>query len=353
MRKIFVINPGATSTKVAVFHDREMVLKETIDHINEELSSFDKIFEQRKYRESILNEWLKKNGILISDYDAVVARGGLLKPMIGGSYLVNEKMIEDLEKAEYGEHASNLGAAIAWDIGHPGNLPCYIVDPVSVDEMSPVARISGLKELPRRSLFHALNSRAVAISYANSIGSKYNEMNLVVVHLGSGISVSVHSEGMVRDVNNALESGPMSPDRAGALPAKSLVNLAFSGKYTEYELIKKMNRAGGLQDHLGTTDLRVAEKMARNNEYAEIVLDAMIYQISKEVGAMVAALRGQVDAIIVTGGMAYSEWLKGEIEESVSFLAPLVFMPGEMEMEALAEGVLRVLEKEEQAKLYM
>jgi len=353
MSLLFVINPGATSTKVALFEDDQPLFKETIFHSVKDFAGFNRIYDQRDYRGNILRNWLSDKGVEISKLDAIVSRGGILKPMVGGTYRINEQMIVDLEKAEYGEHASNLGAALAWDLGAEYGLPLFIVDPVSVDEYIPEARISGLKEIPRISLAHTLNCRAAAIRYAAEVGRPYKDLNLLVVHLGGGISVTVHSGGRMIDSNNAYEAGPMSPDRAGTVPARSLVRLAFSGRYNEYGLIKKINREGGLYDHLGTKDLREAEKMAaEDDQYAALVLQAMVYQIAKEIGAMSTVLRGLIDAIIITGGMINSEWLQTELLQRISFIAPIIIYPGEMEMEALAKGAIRVLTGQEQEKEY-
>lgn len=353
MTMLLVINPGATSTKVAVFKDDYKVFSETIGHKSEDMAAFNRIYEQRDYRGKLLRSWLAEKGIKIAGLDAIVARGGILKPMIGGTYYINELMIDDLKKAEYGEHAANLGAALAWDLGAEYGLPMFIVDPVSVDEYCPEARLSGLKEVPRNSLAHTLNCRAVAIRLAAEWNRPYKELRLIVVHLGAGISVTVHRDGRIIDSNNPYEAGPMCPDRAGTLPTKGLVHLAFSGKYDEYGLIKKIHREGGLYDHLGTKDVRDAEKIAANgNDYAALVLRAMIYQIAKEIGAMSTVLAGVIDGIIITGGMANSEWLQRELSKRISFIAPVIFKPGEKEMEALAEGALRVLGGKEEAHIY-
>ncbi|MEN6462341.1 MAG: butyrate kinase [Syntrophomonas sp.] len=353
MSMLFVINPGATSTKVALFEDEKTLYKETIDHNANDLAGFNRIYEQRVYRGNLLRDWLSDNKVKISDLDAIVSRGGLLKPIVGGTYRINELMIADLEKAEHGEHASNLGAALAWDLGAEYGLPLFIVDPVSVDEYIPEARISGLKDIPRISLAHTLNCRAVAIQVAAEMGRPYKDLRLIVAHLGTGISITVHSGGRLIDSNNPYEAGPMCPDRAGTLPNRGLVHLAFSGKYDEYGLIKKIHREGGLYDHLGTKDLREAERMvADGNEYAALVLRAMVYQIAKEIGAMSTVLQGGVDAVIIAGGMAYSEWLQTELSKRISFIAPVIIKPGEKEMEALAEGALRVLNGQEEAREY-
>ena len=353
MSLLFVINPGATSTKVALFKDDKQLNSEVIDHSAKDMAGFNRIYEQRDYRANLLRKWLSDKSVKISDLDAIVSRGGILKPIGGGTYRINELMIADLEKAEHGEHASNLGAALAWDLGAEHGLPLFIVDPVSVDEYNPEARISGLKEIPRKSLAHTLNCRAVAIRLAAEAHRPYKDMRLIVVHLGAGISVTVHSRGKLIDSNNPYEAGPMCPDRAGTLPSEGLVRLAFSGKYDEYGLIKKIHREGGLYDHLGTKDLREVEKMAaEGNEYAALVLHAMVYQIAKEIGAMSTVLEGKMDGIVITGGMANSKWLKTELLKRISFIAPVIFKPGEKEMEALIEGTLRVLNGQEEAHDY-
>jgi butyrate kinase len=352
MALLLVINPGATSTKVAIFDDENRLYNETIDH-SDDINHFKRIYDQREYRGNLVWKWLSGKSLQVSDLDGIVSRGGILKPMIGGTYHINQLMIDDLQKADYGEHASNLGAIIAWDLGAEYALPLFIVDPVSVDEYIPEAHISGLKDIPRNSMAHTLNCRAVAIRYAAEVGCPYKKLRLIVVHLGAGISVTVHLGGRLIDSNNPHEAGPMCPDRAGTLPTKDLVHLAYSGKYDEYGLIKKIQREGGLYDHLGTKDLRVAEKMAaEGNKYAVLVLRAMVYQIAKEIGAMSTVLEGDIDGIIITGGMANSKWLQTELLKRISFIAPVILKPGEKEMEALAEGALRVLNGKEQARDY-
>jgi len=352
--KTLVINPGGTSTKIALFQDGEAVFKKTIDHSAEDLSSYKRIFDQREFRTGVILKTLKDERITLEELDAVVGRGGIVKPIVGGVYNVNKALVEDMRSADYGEHASNLGAVIAKDIADRTGIPSYIMDPVSVDEIEPVARISGMKELPRVALQHTLNSRAVARKVAEEMGKGYEDMRLIVAHLGAGISITPHINGRIVDCNNPLESGPFCPDRAGSLPAKSFAKLCYSGKYTTAEdMIAKINREAGLYDHLGTKDLREAEKMAaEGNEYASLVLKAMAYQIAKEIGAMATVLKGRVDYIILTGGMAFSEKMVEEISESVEFIAKILVRPGENEMEALASGGLRVLRGEETARIY-
>jgi butyrate kinase len=266
---------------------------------------------------------------------------------------VNQLMLDDLKKAERGEHASNLGAVMADHLARQLGIPAYIVDPVAVDEMEPVARISGLPDIPRASLSHALNSKAVARKVARDMGKRYEDVNLVVAHLGTGVSVSPHKHGRMIDVNNAQEEGPFSPDRCGGLPARLLVKLCFSGKYTEQELLGKLLGSGGIYAYLGTKDVREAEqRAAEGDELANTVLDAMSYQVAKEIGAMSAVLAGKVDSIVLTGGIAYSHRIVTAIRERVAYLAPIVVVPGEEEMESLTAGALRVLQGEEAAKTY-
>ncbi|MBC7194519.1 MAG: butyrate kinase, partial [Caldisericia bacterium] len=284
----------------------------------------------------------------------IVGRGGLIKPVESGTYIINEKMIEDLKEAKRGEHASNLGAIIAYEIAKELKIPAYIVDPVVVDEMDDVARISGLKGIERKSIFHALNQKAVARRAAKDLGKKYEDVNLIVVHLGGGISVGAHRKGRVVDVNNALNGdGPFAPERAGGLPTQDLVDLCFSGKYTFDEMKKKLAGEGGLVSHLGTNDAREVEKRIENGDsYARLVYEAMAYQVSRTIGEMAAVLKGEIDAIVITGGIAYSKMLVDWIRERVSFLGKILVYPGEDEMEALALGALRVLRKEEEPKIY-
>jgi len=352
--RILVINPGGTSTKVAVYTDKDKTFEECVTHSTEELAPYKRIYDQREYRIKIVRDVLEQVGIKLSDIDVVMGRGGLGKPIEGGVYRVNEAMLTDVKNAAYGEHAANLGPVIAKNLADSAAIPALVMDPVSVDEMEPVARISGLKELPRISMMHTLNSRAVARNVASEKGKRYEDLRLIVAHLGAGISITPHVGGRMIDCNNPLEGGPMCPDRAGSLPAKSLVKLCYSGKYPDAtSLITKINREGGLYDHLGTKDLREAEKMAADgNDYADLVLNAMAYQIAKEIGAMATVLKGKVDYIIITGGMAYSERLIKDVTDRVQFIAPIIVKPGENELEALAFGALRAMKGEVPIKEY-
>ena len=352
--KILAINPGSTSTKIAVFDDESSVLEKTIRHSSEELKDFKNIIEQYDFRVKVIENVLKENGFKLEDFDAFVGRGGLLHPIESGTYRVNEAMLEDLKECKYGEHASNLGAIIAYNLATKVNKPAYIVDPVVVDEMEPLARYSGLKGIERKSIWHALNQKAVARRAAKDLHKKYDEVNLIVVHLGGGISVAAHKKGRTVDVNNALNGdGPFAPERAGGLPTISLVDLCMSGKYTYEEMKKLLAGKGGLVSHLGTNNaIEVEERIEKGDEYAKLVYEAMAYQVAKTVGEMAAVLKGEVDAIILTGGLAHSKMLTEWIKERTSFIAPVLLYPGEDEMRALAEGALRVLKGEEKEKIY-
>lgn len=348
------MNPGSTSTKIAVYEDETAVLKENLRHDAASLAKFARVIDQYAFRKQAILDWLKSQGEDPAGFSAAVGRGGILRPILGGTYEVNDRMLSDLRQGMYGEHAANLGAALAREIAHPYGRPAFIVDPVVVDEMEPVARISGLPGMPRRSLFHALNQKAVARRVSRQIGKPYDECNLIVVHLGGGVTVGAHRKGRVIDVNNGLDGeGPFSPERAGTLPTLSLVNLCFSWKYTHGELGKMIVGRAGLVAHLGTNDAREVERMiAEGSQKAEMVYRAMAYQVAKEIGRAAVALRGEVGAVIITGGLAYSEMLVGWIRERIGFIGEIIVSPGEDEMQALAEGALRVLRGEEEPKIY-
>jgi len=354
MFKTLVINPGSTSTKIGVFEDENPIFIEILRHDSETIKKYKSIFDQYDFRRDIILNFLKEKNISLDSFSSVVGRGGLIKPVKSGTYLVNEKMIEDLKETKRGEHASNLGAVLAYEIAKPLNIPAFIVDPVVVDEMDDIARISGLKGIERISIFHALNQKAVARRAAKDLGKKYEDVNFIVVHLGGGISVGAHKKGRVVDVNNALNGdGPFAPERAGSLPTQDLVDLCFSGKYTFEEMKKKLAGNGGLVSLLGTNDAREVEKRIQNGDsYAKLCYEAMAYQTSKTIGEMASVLKGEIDAIVITGGIAYSKMLTDWIIERVSFLGRILLYPGEDEMEALNSGALRVLRKEEEAKIY-
>lgn len=354
MYRMLIINPGSTSTKIAVYDGLEPVFVETLRHSAEELAPYSTIFDQYEFRKNVIIKAVEDRGIELSSLNAVVGRGGLLKPIEGGTYSVNEKMLEDLKIGVQGQHASNLGGVIAYEIAKTYNIPSFIVDPVVVDEMHDVARISGMPEIERKSIFHALNQKAVAKRYAKEKGVKYEDLNLIVAHMGGGISVGAHKKGRIVDVNNALDGeGPFSPERSGGVPVGDLVKMCFSGKYTQDEIKKKITGKGGLVAYLGTNDGREVKKMMdEGNKEAELLYKAMAYQVAKEIGSCAAVLKGEVDAIILTGGLAYGEEYVSWIKERVSFISPVVVYPGEDEMLALAEGGLRVLKGEETAKEY-
>ncbi|AOT71396.1 butyrate kinase [Geosporobacter ferrireducens] len=348
-----VINPGSTSTKVAVFKGDENVIQKNLSHSPEEVDKFQKITDQYEYRRDIILDWFRTEGFEPAQLQAVVGRGGLLKPMPSGTYIVTDTMIEDLKIGIQGEHASNLGGIIAKSIADAAGIKAYIVDPVAVDEFDDIAGISGMPEINRRSLLHALNIKAVAYRVAKEMKKEVNELNLIMAHLGGGISIVPLRNGKMVDANNANEMGPLSPERSGGLPVGDLAKLCFSGKYTLAEIKKKITGKGGLVAYLGTNDAReVEEKINNGNKQAKLVYDAMGYQIAKEIGAMATVLEGKVDAIVLTGGIAYSKMLTAYIEERVSFIAPVIVKPGEDEMLALNEGVNRVLSGRETAKIY-
>lgn len=334
--KILVINPGSTSTKLAIYEDEKQLWKYTIHHPVEELSHFNHPNEQLDYRTSLVRKTLRDNDMNIR-FDAIIGRGGLLRPTPGGVYEVDDLVRHDLLNAKM-EHACNLGGIIARILAGENNCPAFIADPEVVDEFMPESRLSGIPEIERHSIFHALNSKAVSRRYASSIGRNYEDLNLIVVHLGGGISVGAHRKGRVIDVNNALNGdGPFSPERAGTVPADQLAELCFSGKYTLPEIKKMCNGRGGLSAHLGTNDVAfVAAEAEKGVEPYKSVLDSMIYSVAREVGARAVALRGDIDAIIVTGGIAHSSYCVNKLIEWISFLGPVVVRAGEDELGSLA-----------------
>ena len=354
--RILVINPGSTSTKIAVFDDDKEVFKKTLNHKPEELAPFEKLTDQFEFRKNIVEEALEENIIHVDSIDAVVGRGGLLRPVPSGIFKINDKMLADLKDPSiWGRvHASNLGAFIAKSIADELNVPCFIADPVTVDEMEDIARISGVPGIVRQSLFHALNIRAIARKTAKELNKTMNECNLIAVHMGGGISVAAIKKGKVVDVNNALLGmGPFSPQRAGALPLGGVIDMCFSGEHTKDEIEKKFTKSSGLIAYLGTDNgLEIENKIEKGNEKFKQIVQAMAYQVAKEVGAYATVLKGEVDAIFLTGGLAYDKFLTGWIKERVAFIAPIYMFPGEGEMEALAEAGLRVLTGIEKAKTY-
>ena len=353
MKLILVINPGSTSTKVALFRNAENVIQNNLTHSAEEISKFERVADQLEMRQDLIEGWMKEEGYKLSDLEAVVGRGGLLKSMPGGTYEVSSKMKDDLIAAQRGEHASNLGGLIADKIAQKAGVKSFIVDPVAVDEFDDIARISGIPQIERISLGHALNIKAVGRRAARELGKNLEDVNLVVAHIGGGISICPLRKGKAIDYNNANEMGPFSPERTGGLPCGDLVKLCFSGKFTLPEMKKKISGKGGLVAYLGTNDAReVQKRIDEGDKNAELIFSAMAYQIAKEIGQMATVLKGDVDAIVMTGGVSYSENLTNQVKEMVSFIAPYMVIPGEDEMLALAEGTVRVLNNEEKAKIY-
>lgn len=353
---ILVINPGSTSTKIAVYNGNTSVMLTNVVHEQRVLAGFGKIIDQVDYRTNMIREVLSSSGYPLESFSIVVGRGGLVRPIEGGVFEVNEEMLNDLRNP-IGEHESNLGGVIAYTLAREigEHIHAIIVDPTCVDEMDEIARISGMPELPRKSFLHALNQKAIARKYAGELGKRYNEVNVIVAHMGGGISVGAHSGGKVIDVNNGLHGdGPMSPERSGGVPAGQLVELCFSGKFSKAEIFKKLKGKGGLSAYLGTNDaLAIEERISKGDEYAMLVYSAMAYQVSKEIGALSAVLKGKVDGILLTGGVAYSRIIVGHITERVSHLGPVKAYPGEGEMEALAMNAWLVLNKEVEIKEYV
>ncbi|MGI8383426.1 butyrate kinase [Robertmurraya sp. P23] len=354
MNRILVINPGSTSTKIGVFDNDLSILEKTIRHESDQINSFDNIIDQYEFRKQTILETLDIEGINISKLSAVCGRGGLLRPIEGGTYEVNDLMLLDLKAGYSGQHASNLGGIIAFEIASGLNIPAFIVDPVVVDELDPIARISGFPLIERKSIFHALNQKAVARRVSKSLGKRYEDLNLIVTHMGGGITVGVHKNGRVIDVNNGLHGdGPFSPERAGTVPAGDLISLCYSGDFYREEVMKKLVGQGGLVGYLGTNDaLKVEEMISKGDKQAKLIYSAMAYQVAKEIGAASSVLAGKVDAIILTGGLAYGKGFVKEISDRVNWIADVMIEPGENELQALAEGALRVLRGEEEAKQY-
>ena len=352
--KTLVINPGSTSTKVGVFEDETLLFEETLRHPTEEIAKYPSVIAQKDFRKEIILDFLKEKNCDPKSLNVIVGRGGLLKPIPGGTYAVSDALLADLEKGVQGQHASNLGGILAREIGDKLGVPSYIVDPVVVDELTDKARLSGMPELPRRSIFHALNQKAVARRFAKEHGTRYEDLNLIVIHMGGGVSVGAHDHGKVVDVNNILDGeGCFSPERSGTVPVGDLVKMCFSGKYTQQEVYKKICGNGGFNAYLHTNDARTVDKMAlEGNAEAKLVQDAFYYQIAKDAGAMAAVLCGKVDQIILTGGIAYNPRTRVILEKYLGFIAPITVYPGEDELLALCQGALRVVNGEEQAKEY-
>lgn len=356
--KVLVINPGSTSTAVAVYEGDKEIFFETIRHSTDELKEFKKIIEQYQFRKQMVLALLEKKKIPLQEFDAIVGRGGVLSPLESGTYQINQPMLDELQERPRVEHASNLGAKIAYELAKINDTPSFIVDPVAVDEFTPIARISGMPEIERESLSHALSSKAAARRAAEEMGKAYQQLNLIVVHLGGGISVSAHEKGRMIDVNDASSAGPFSPERTGSLPVQALMKMCYSGQYALPEMQKKVMGKGGIVAYLGTNNtLEVEQAIARGDQKAKLIYQAMAYQIAKEIGKMSTVLKGSVHGIIITGNGARDKGALGStfvnwIRERVEFIAPVTVYPGSEEMKALALGAIRVLSGQEEAKKY-
>ncbi|MBC1704159.1 butyrate kinase [Listeria welshimeri] len=351
---VLTINPGSTSTKLAVYQGDKVLFEETVRHRMQEFADFNNVQEQFDFRWQVLRRVIDAFGYDVNNLDAVVGRGGLLRPVAGGTYMVTEKMLADLKTNKYGEHASNLGAMLAKKLADTLDIPSFIVDPVVVDEMQPIARFSGNELIARKSIFHALNHKAAGRKIAKKLGSDYEKMNFVIAHLGGGISVAAHRQGKAVDVNNALDGdGPFSPERSGSLPMNDFLEACFSGKWNKRELHDFIIGRGGMISYLGTNSmLEVEAKVKAGDEKAIQAFDAMAYQVSKEIGACSTVLHGKIDAIILTGGLARSDLFTSKIIEQTNWIASVIIEPGEDELEALNSGVQRVLAGLEKEKLY-
>lgn len=352
--KSLIINPGSTSTKIGVFEDETLLFEETLRHSTEEISQYATIFDQKDFRKKIITDLLKEKNFDVNSLNMVVGRGGMLKPIPGGTYAVTDDLLEDLKVGVQGQHASNLGGILAREIADSIGVPSYIVDPVVVDELAPAARYSGMAEIPRGSIFHALNQKAVAKRYAAETGKSYESLRLIVVHMGGGVSVGAHEDGKVVDVFSAFDGdGAFSPERAGGVPCGALVKLCFSGKYTEKEIYSKLIGKGGFNAYCGTNDMRDVEKMVQDGDKkAAEAREAFITQVAKDIGSMACVLKGKVDQILVTGGIAYDKVVVAGLKEKAEWIAPMTVYPGEDELMALAQGGLRVLRGEEELKVY-
>ncbi len=350
--KVLVINPGATSTKVAVFEEEQELLKKSIVHTAQELEGFDRVIDQADFRQRAVLEAVAEGGFRLEDFDAVCGRGGLYRPIPSGTYAVSDRVMQDVEQAPYGEHPSNLGAYLARRIGDLVGIPAFFVDPVCVDEMTEVAHVSGFAEFRRLSQFHALNQKSVGRKAARRLGKSYKEARLIVCHLGGGVSVAAHDHGRVVDVFNVKDEGAMGMDRGGGLPVNQLIDYCYAGRSRE-EVKRTLGRRSGMLSYVGTTDFReICARVVSGDERFTAAYRALVYQLAKDIGAMAAVLHFEVDAIVYTGGMAYEQFFCDDITAYVGRLAPVLRFPGEEEMRALAEGALRVLHGEAQAERY-
>ncbi len=345
--KVLLINPGATSTKIAIYVDETETFKTTLIHTSAELEPFETVIDQMAFRKQLVLDTLAKEGIALSSFDAVCGRGGLLRPVCSGTYRINEQVVEDLRNARYGEHASNLGCCLAWELSKAADIPAFFVDPPSTDERTEYAKISGYKDMPRIGIFHALNQKGMARIAAEKIGKAYENCNLVVIHMGGGTSVAAHQRGRVVDVTNCQEEGSFSIDRSGGLPVSKVISLCYSG-ISQQQVKRNILREGGLYSYLGTRDfMEIENRVHAGDEQAALLVGAMAYQTAKDIGTMAAVMHFDVDAIVFTGGLANSAWFCGEIAKYVEKLAPVLLLPGENEMRRMALGVLRAYHGEQ------
>lgn len=353
-KTILIINPGSTSTKVGIFSDGEMKVSVSVKHADEELRAFATIWDQYDYRKDAILGVLHDNDLSLDDIDAIACRGGNVKPLPGGIYRICPKMIEDMKSGLYGAHPINVGGLVAFDLGNQYGIPVLTADPPMTDELCTSARYSGIPQIARQSSFHALNQKATARKIATGLGRKYEEVNLIVVHLGGGISVGAHKKGKIIEVNNALDGdGAFSPERAGTLPAGDLVKLCFSGEFSKEQILKLLTGRGGLYAYLGTTNaVEIEKRIGEGDQKAAEVYEAMAYQVAKEVGACTTVLEGEIDAIALTGSLVYSRILLDSLLKKISFIAPVLLNPGENEMEALADAAMRYFNNEEELSVY-
>lgn len=347
---ILAINPGSTSTKIALYEDEKELFKDAIEHTQGELERYERIVDQLPLRREVILASLQAHGYQPKDLSIVMGRGGLLPPIRTGGYRVNKKMLNMILNEEIQSHASNLGAVLAHEIAEEAGVEAYIYDAVSAGELSEVAEMTGFPQIKRKSFYHVLNSRAVAMHYADSIGKRYEELNLIVAHMGGGVTIGVHEHGKIID-SLSDDNGPFSPERAGSVPILQLIDLCYCGQYSKEEMIKKVRGGGGLRALVGTSDVRVIEKRAAEGDReAQIALQAQVLQIAKGIGLLSPWLGRRTDAILLTGGLAYSTYLTEEVSKKVDFIAPIVIIPGEHEMEALARGGLRIIQGKERAQ---
>jgi len=352
--KVFAINPGSTSTKIALFQGGECIFSKNINHDAAELAQFEDIPEQLPYRKAVILEELSKQGIVLENTDAFVGRGGGLVGIAGGTYKVNDRILEHARTCHSGKHPATLGSQLAYTFMCEYGGESFVVNPPDVDEFCDYARMTGLKGIYRESRIHALNQKEIGIRYADSINKKYDELNLVIAHIGGGISITAHQQGKMIDSNDILNGdGPMAPTRCGTIPVRDIIEMCYSGRYTKNEMKDKLTKSGGMVDHLGTSDvLEVCDRIEKGDQYAKLIFDTLIYQIIKTIGSMGAILKGQVDVILLTGGISRNQYLTDCITEATTFIAPVEVMPGEFEMEALANGAVRVLSGIEEARTY-